>query len=82
VSEILVEQPGYVYIARADDGLVKIGSSAMPRNRVEHLRLELLHILTTNRMRLAEYRLHRQYLHRWVRGEFFRNNRGAIPART
>lgn len=71
MSEVLVEQPGYIYIARSDDGLVKIGSSAKPRNRVEHLRLELLHTLETNRMRLAEYRLHRLYLHRWVRGELF-----------
>jgi DNA-binding XRE family transcriptional regulator len=68
---------GFVYLFRADNGLLKIGRSGSPRDRLKAfaclpVAVELIHQIRTNDMEWLEGELHQLYAARHVRGEWFR----------
>ena len=69
---------GYVYIARAENGLHKIGKAKNPEQRVRGFAgavmpfvIELIHTIESNDALQAESILHRRYQHRRRVGEWF-----------
>lgn len=71
MNELLAPSPGFVYLAKSPDGLYKIGSSVKPAERVKKLKAELIHTIPTDRLKIAEFRLHQAYMSKWITGEYF-----------
>ena len=69
---------GFVYILKSSDNLYKIGCSVDPTKRIETLGvllpfpIEPIHQFPATNYLLAEYRLHKDFAHHKVRGEWFR----------
>jgi DNA-binding XRE family transcriptional regulator len=72
------QREGFIYLIRAENGLVKIGATDKPRARLSTLSsgspvpLELLHTIATNDMPWLEANLHRRFKEKRARGEWFR----------
>jgi hypothetical protein len=69
-------KPGFVYLIRAENGLIKIGRSADPAERLLQfsslpVAVELIHQIATNDMAWLEAELHAEYASQRVRGEWF-----------
>jgi hypothetical protein len=68
---------GFVYLIRAENGLVKIGCSGHPAKRVRELAIgplavELFHQIATDDMAWLEGQLHHRHREKRSRGEWFR----------
>lgn len=69
---------GYVYVVRADNGLVKIGMALNWHLRIQQLNsalpyeLEVLHVVECDEPRRLERTLHERYAEKRVRREWFR----------
>lgn len=69
--------PGYIYLIVNDREQYKIGYSKTPAKRIEVLNvklpwpIEVLHLIPTNHMRLAEQHLHKHYAEKNARGEWY-----------
>lgn len=69
--EPYVPPPGFVYIAETKDGLIKIGYSINPKNRMHSLRTSLI-CRTPGTLR-DEKAMHHHFGKHWAHGEYFRN---------
>lgn len=69
--------PGYIYLIVNDREQYKVGYSKTPAKRIEKLEvvlpwpIEVLHLIPTNHMRLAEKQLHERYAEQNARGEWY-----------
>lgn len=69
--------PGYVYLLRAENGICKIGRSAVPEARISAyathspIDIELICLIKTRDMHRLEAELHRKYAAKRGRGEWF-----------
>lgn len=68
---------GYVYLLRAENGIYKIGRSAIPEARINAynthspIEIELICLIKTRDMHRLEAELHRKYAAKRGRGEWF-----------
>lgn len=79
-------EAGYIYLMRRpQDGAFKIGLSRQPKVRLLQIQekfpgTELLHIVATENMQLAESKLHNQYVEYRIDGEWFTLPQQAVEA--
>lgn len=73
----VTNQAQQVYLARAEDGLCKIGISAKAKSRIQAMNrvrsdvVRLLHVIPADDAEEAERKLHRRFHDKRVRGEWF-----------
>lgn len=72
-----VERPGYVYVIRRADGLIKIGQTGHLKDRIKAIRtnsqqtVDLLHVVFCQDRVTIESYLHRIFAEKHIDGEWF-----------